>query len=85
MKISRTITYTVTIEAISKNFLMFNETYQRIRNGAVYKGFECFLCNKPFEDNDKISLVFIKNQANKVVCEKCGIEIEKELEEIKNE
>lgn len=85
LHLSRTINYTITITHVGKNALAFNESYRRIRREAEYKGFHCFLCNKPFQDGDPISLLFIKNQTNKVACETCGTDIENELEGLMNE
>lgn len=45
-----------------------------------YKMFECYVCNKDFKDDDKISLI-ITDKGNKVVCHGCGVEIKKELED----
>jgi peptide subunit release factor 1 (eRF1) len=67
------------VNQVAIDFLIFSESYRRIRGNFRYKGFECYSCGKHFEDGEKMSLIFT-NKGNKVVCHKCGIRFKEELE-----
>ncbi len=79
---TKTTRYEITNVAI--DFLIFNESFRRIRGNRKYKGFQCYNCNHKFEDGEKMSLIFT-NKGNKTVCRKCGDLFNKELEGATNE
>lgn len=66
------------IEHVNVAFSVFDETWRRIRGNFRYKGFECYACNKQFNDMDPIGLIFT-NRGNKTVCQECGAKFETEL------
>jgi len=80
-QITKTITKTTryNITQVGIDFMEFNERYRQIRGSSKYKGFECYSCNKHFEDGEKISLIFT-DKGNKTVCHECGIKFKNELE-----
>lgn len=73
----RTTVYNITHVAI--DLLTFDEQFREIRNNYRYKGFECYACNRPFKDGEKISLIFT-DKGNKTVCHECGTKFKTELE-----
>jgi hypothetical protein len=77
---TRTTTTTYKITHVIVDFCAFNNAWRRIRGNMRYKGFDCFLCHKKFEDGERMGLMFTI-KGNKVVCQKCGTEIEKQLAE----
>lgn len=79
-EITKTVTITTTykITHVMVDFSTFNEMWRNIRGKYRYKGFECFICHKKFEDGEKIGLIFC-DKGNKTVCQKCGTEIENQL------
>ncbi|MCM3452775.1 hypothetical protein M3685_02280 [Heyndrickxia oleronia] len=83
-QIIKTSSTTYNIKQIGLDFMVFNEDYRRIRGRAKYKGFNCFSCEKNFVDGEKISLA-ITDKGNKVLCQSCGGNIKKDLEELTNE
>jgi len=80
LEIIKTRTTKYIIRQIGLDMFTFNEAFRRIRGEMKYKMFECYVCNKDFKDDDKISLI-ITDKGNKVVCHGCGVEIKKELED----
>lgn len=77
-KIVKTRTNVYEINAVALGFSVFNETWKRIRGSHNYKGFECYNCNKSFNDGEEISIIFT-NRGNKVVCRECAIKFQSEL------
>lgn len=79
-KITKTKTTTFNILQVGLDMMTFNESYRRIRGGARYKGFQCYACNKKFEDGEKISLA-ITDKGNKTLCRSCALKFKTELED----
>lgn len=77
MKITKTVTQTFEVHIIKYNFATYNAEWRRIRENHKYKGFNCFSCGKLFVEGEAIAVAFC-NKGNKVICELCGYEIEKE-------
>jgi rRNA maturation endonuclease Nob1 len=74
---TKTTVYNITNVAI--DFAVFDNLWREIRGRFEYKGFECYACNKHFEDGESISLIFT-NRGNKTVCRECGLKFKVELE-----
>jgi len=41
----------------------------------------CFVCNKKFEENEKLSLLFDGNKLNTVCCKECALKISRTTRE----
>ena len=75
---SFTITTTTTYIPlwIQKNFSVYSKEYKIIREKMVYKANKCFKCNHDFILNENIAIACFKNIGNKVLCQKCAIELQ---------
>lgn len=79
-QIIKTKTTIYNITQVAVDFLIFGNRFKEIRNKFKYKGFECYSCNKPFKDGEKVSLI-LTDKGNKTVCHECGQKFKKELED----
>jgi rRNA maturation endonuclease Nob1 len=66
------------IKQVAIDFAVFNERWREIRGRFRYKGFECYACNKHFQDGESIGLIFT-DRGNKTVCKECGTKFKAEL------
>lgn len=81
-EIIRTQTKRYQVTGVALDFLTYNDTFCRARKDAKYEGSACFNCRAPFEDGEKMSLLFFSHYANRLVCRKCGLKFKRELEEV---
>jgi len=77
--ITKTQTITYQVLAVSTRYVIFNESYRKIRSDFKYQGFECFACGRKFNDGEEIGIIFT-SRGNKVVCQECGAKLKNELE-----
>lgn len=77
-QITKTRTSVYNVLQVAVDFLTFDEKYRKIRGGCKYKGFECYACNKHFQDDEKISLL-VTDRGNKTACHKCATNFKSEL------
>ena len=78
-EITKTRTTTYKITQVAVDFHVFDERWRNIRGEYRYKGFDCFVCHKKFEDGERIGLI-LSSKGNKVVCQKCATKIEEQLQ-----
>jgi len=76
-KITRTKITNYEITQVGLDMMIFDENYKRIRGNMRYRGFQCFSCGKKFKLGDKISLIMIKGETNKVICHDCAVKFQK--------
>lgn len=67
------------ITSVLLDFATFDETYRRIRRDFHYQGFECFNCGRAFRTGEPISIAFVAEDRNRVVCQACGQALQAEL------
>jgi hypothetical protein len=78
MEITKVKKTTYKILNVVVDLITFDEHYVKMRQKYNYQGFSCFICNKRFELNEKIGLIFT-DKGNKAVCRKCAEEVKGEL------
>lgn len=80
---SKTSTKVFDVYQVGLDMYTNNEKFRKIRSGAKYKCKSCHVCNHRFEDNEKISLLLMNKDGNKVACHDCAVKIMNELKEEK--
>jgi hypothetical protein len=78
--ITKTQTTNYEILQSKGNLFTFDEKYRKIRGNYKYKGFECFACDKHFDDGEQFGLI-VTNKGNKTVCNNCAEKFREELKE----
>ena len=53
---------------IVHNFLLYDESYRKIRKRHRYQGNACFICGHKFEDGEIMGLAIGEGNVNRVVC-----------------
>lgn len=75
MKIIKTKTTEYEVIQVSDAVLKYNLTFKKIRERLEDKCDKCFVCEKNFELEDSMHILFMKNTTNKVACTKCANDI----------
>ncbi len=78
-EIVKTQTKRYQVKGVALDFLAYNETFRNVRSGMSYKGSACFNCIRPFDDGEKMSLLFFTNYGNRLVCRECGLKFQAAL------
>ena len=69
---------------IKKDMFVFDKKFREIRDRFKDKCLKCFKCNRPFFNDEKISLAAFKNKKNKVLCRDCADDLTFEKNEVEN-
>ncbi len=73
MEITKITSKVLKVKQVGIDFMIFDESFRRIRKGMRYEGKQCYRCNAIFEDGEKMSLVIFERYPNRLVCHSCGV------------
>lgn len=62
-----------TFTNIGLHMFPFDESYTKVRYKEKDK--KCHLCGTGFTDKEKISIAFVKNMKNHLLCERCASDL----------